>query len=37
MKKQNNTDFLTAYIRGFYDSYEKAEEIGFTKGETVAK
>ena len=37
MNKKNNTDFLTAYIRGFYDSYEKAEEIGFVKGETAGK
>lgn len=37
MKKQNTTDFFTAYIRGFYDSSEKAEEIGFIKGETSGK
>lgn len=37
MNKKNNTDFLTAYIRGFYDSYEKTEEIGFIKGETAGK
>lgn len=46
MNNQNNKkeieinkafSFSIGYIRGFYDSYEKTEEIGFIKGETAGK